>query len=200
MTIPFGEYQPSNQPSNQLFTPRLRLWLDERLRHLVSQQRIQDARALRGEFSIEELFTRWHFISISQSLFCWKRECIYTPASKKIRKKASKVFGWPPQACMGYPLRPTITKDSSPYFAQFSRQTSEVRRAPSRSGNKATRTITIHKLCFCRIFMLQRSIFFSQYTNHMPTPNHQLDLALIKMKNGKIKMSETTSLSMLIRA
>ena len=58
MTIPFGEYQPSNQPSNQLFTPRLRLWLDERLRYLASKQRIQDARALRGEFSIEDLFTR----------------------------------------------------------------------------------------------------------------------------------------------
>jgi len=59
MTIPFGEYQPSDEPSPQLFTPRLRLWLDERLRHLASQQRIQDARALRGEFSIEELSTRW---------------------------------------------------------------------------------------------------------------------------------------------
>jgi len=53
---------------------------------------------------------------------------------------------------------------------------------------------------FGRIFMLKRSIFFSQYINRMPTPNHQLDLALIKLKNGKIKMSETTSLSMLIRA
>ncbi|ABI46234.1 hypothetical protein sync_1573 [Synechococcus sp. CC9311] len=58
MTIPFGDYQPSDAPSSQLFTPRLRKWLDERLRHLVSQQRIQDARALRGEFSIEELSTR----------------------------------------------------------------------------------------------------------------------------------------------
>ncbi|QNJ26297.1 hypothetical protein SynSYN20_01974 [Synechococcus sp. SYN20] len=48
--------------------------------------------------------------------------------------------------------------------------------------------------------MVQRSIFFSQYTNHMPTPNHQLDLALIKIKNGKFKMPETTSMSMLIRA
>ena len=54
MTIPFGDYQPSDEPSSQLFTPRLRLWLDERLRHLVSQQRIQDARSLRGEFSIEK--------------------------------------------------------------------------------------------------------------------------------------------------
>ena len=58
MTIPFGDYQPSDEPSSQLFTPRLRLWLDERLRYLVSQQKIQDARALRGEFSIEELTTR----------------------------------------------------------------------------------------------------------------------------------------------
>jgi hypothetical protein len=57
MTIPFGDYQPSNEPSSQLFTPRLRLWLDERLRHLASQQRIQDARALRGEFAIDELST-----------------------------------------------------------------------------------------------------------------------------------------------
>ena len=58
MTIPFGDYQPSNEPLSQLFTPRLRLWLDERLRHLASQQRIQDARALRGEFAIDELSTR----------------------------------------------------------------------------------------------------------------------------------------------
>ena len=196
MTIPFGEYQPSNQPSNQLFTPRLRLWLDERLRHLVSQQRIQDARALRGEFSIEDLFTRWHFISIF--ILLKERMHLYTYFWEN--QEASKVFGWPPEAYMGYPLRPSITKNLRPYFAQFSRQTSEVRRAPSRSENNATRTTTIHKLCFCRIFMLQRSIFFSQYTNHVPTPNHQLDLALIKMKNGKTKMSETTSLSMLIRA
>ena len=62
MTIPFGEYQPSKHPSNQLFTPRLRLWLDERLRYLASQQRIQDARALRGEFLIEDLFTRWQHL------------------------------------------------------------------------------------------------------------------------------------------
>ena len=54
MTIPFGDYPPSDKPSSQLFTPRLRLWLDERLRHLVSQQRIQDARALRSEFSMDE--------------------------------------------------------------------------------------------------------------------------------------------------
>ena len=58
MTIPFGEHQPSDGQSSQLFTPRLRKWLDERLRHLASQQRIQDARALRSEFSIEELSTR----------------------------------------------------------------------------------------------------------------------------------------------
>ncbi len=58
MTIPFGDYRPSDEPSPPLFTPRLRLWLDERLRYLASQQRIQDARALRGEFSIEDLFTR----------------------------------------------------------------------------------------------------------------------------------------------
>ena len=58
MTIPFGDYQLPDEPTNQLFTPRLRAWLDERLRHLASQQRIQDARALRSEFSIEELSTR----------------------------------------------------------------------------------------------------------------------------------------------
>jgi hypothetical protein len=58
MTIPFGDYQPSDEASSQLFTPRLRLWLDERLRHLASQQKIQDARALRSEFSIEERSTR----------------------------------------------------------------------------------------------------------------------------------------------
>lgn len=54
MTIPFGDYQPSDNRSSQLLTPRLRIWLDERLRQLASQQRIQDARALRAEFSIEE--------------------------------------------------------------------------------------------------------------------------------------------------
>ena len=58
MTIPFGEYQPPDEQSSQLFTYRLRQWLDERLRQLASQQRIQDARALRAEFSIEERSTR----------------------------------------------------------------------------------------------------------------------------------------------
>ena len=67
MTIPFGDYQPSDEASSQLFTPRLRLWLDERLRHLASQQKIQDARALRSEFSIEERSTRWHFIRFTPS-------------------------------------------------------------------------------------------------------------------------------------
>ena len=67
MTIPFGEHQPSDGQSSQLFTPRLRKWLDERLRHLASQQRIQDARALRSEFSIEELSTRWLLIRCAPS-------------------------------------------------------------------------------------------------------------------------------------
>ena len=67
MTIPFGDYQPSDEPSSQLFTPRLRLWLDERLRHLASKQKIQDARALRSEFSIEERSTLWHFIRFTPS-------------------------------------------------------------------------------------------------------------------------------------
>ena len=67
MTIPFGEHQPSDGQSSQLFTPRLRKWLDERLRHLASQQRIQDARALRSEFSIEELSTRWLLIGCAPS-------------------------------------------------------------------------------------------------------------------------------------
>ena len=58
MTIPFGEYQPPDEQASQLFTYRLRQWLDERLRQLASQQRIQDARALRAEFSIEERSTR----------------------------------------------------------------------------------------------------------------------------------------------
>ena len=58
MTIPFGEYQPPDEKASQLFTYRLRQWLDERLRQLASQQRIQDARALRAEFSIEERSTR----------------------------------------------------------------------------------------------------------------------------------------------
>ncbi len=58
MTIPFGDGQRPEDPSSQLFTPRLRHWLDERLRRLASQQRIQDARALRSEFSSEELSTR----------------------------------------------------------------------------------------------------------------------------------------------
>ena len=53
MTIPFGEGQSSDDDRKRLDTPRLRHWLDVRLRFLANQQRIQDARALRQEFSID---------------------------------------------------------------------------------------------------------------------------------------------------
>ena len=77
MTIPFGENSPSEEPSSALFTPRLRKWLEERLNLLARQQRIQDARALRSEFSIEELFTRWpnHF----QIKAAWPRTNLCLP-------------------------------------------------------------------------------------------------------------------------
>ena len=58
MTIPFGEAPRSEDSSSELETPRLRHWLDTRLKHLARQQRIQDARSLRSEFSIEESSTR----------------------------------------------------------------------------------------------------------------------------------------------
>ena len=55
MTIPFGETSRSDGESgSELTTPRLRHWLDSRLKHLARLQRIQDARSLRSEFSIEE--------------------------------------------------------------------------------------------------------------------------------------------------
>ena len=58
MTIPLGESQPSNEQASELFTARLRQWLGDRLRHLASEQRIQEARALPAECSIEERSTR----------------------------------------------------------------------------------------------------------------------------------------------
>ncbi len=54
MTIPFGEGRSSSGDLNQPSTPRLRHWLEARLRYLASKQRIQDARALRHEFSIDD--------------------------------------------------------------------------------------------------------------------------------------------------
>ena len=54
MTIPFGEPAPSDALLNKsVASTRLRIWLTERLRHLAGAQRIQDARALRREFSLE---------------------------------------------------------------------------------------------------------------------------------------------------
>ena len=54
MTIPFGEPEPSDALLNKsVSSTRLRSWLNERLRRLASAQRIQDARALRREFSLE---------------------------------------------------------------------------------------------------------------------------------------------------
>jgi len=54
MTIPFGEPEPSDRLLNQsVSSTRLRAWLNTRLRQLASAQRIQDARALRSEFSLE---------------------------------------------------------------------------------------------------------------------------------------------------
>ena len=54
MTIPFGEPEPSDALlSKSVTTTRLRAWLTQRLRQLAADQRIQDARALRSEFSIE---------------------------------------------------------------------------------------------------------------------------------------------------
>lgn len=54
MTIPFGEPEPSDALLNKsVASTRLRIWLTERLRHLACAQRIQDARALRSEFSLE---------------------------------------------------------------------------------------------------------------------------------------------------
>ena len=58
MTIPFGEAGSSDDPSPELTTTRLRHWLDTRLKHLARKQRIQDARSLRSEFSIEDSATR----------------------------------------------------------------------------------------------------------------------------------------------
>ena len=54
MPVPFGEPEPSDALlSKSVSSTRLRAWLTKRLRHLASAQRIQDARALRSEFSIE---------------------------------------------------------------------------------------------------------------------------------------------------
>jgi len=54
MTIPFGDPEPSDALLGKSVTStRLRAWLTQRLRQLAAAQRIQDARALRSEFSIE---------------------------------------------------------------------------------------------------------------------------------------------------
>ena len=54
VTIPFGDPEPSDQIFDRpVQTERLRLWLHGRLRLLARDQRIQDARALRSEFSLE---------------------------------------------------------------------------------------------------------------------------------------------------
>ncbi len=54
MTIPFGEPEPSDALLNKsVSSDRLRFWLNTRLRLLAREQRIQDARALRREFSLD---------------------------------------------------------------------------------------------------------------------------------------------------
>jgi len=54
MTIPFGEPEPTDRLlSKSVASTRLRAWLQQRLRHLASAQRIQDARALRSEFLVD---------------------------------------------------------------------------------------------------------------------------------------------------
>ena len=54
MTIPFGEPEPSEALMNKsVSSTRLRTWLNTRLRQLAIAQRIQDARALRSEFSLD---------------------------------------------------------------------------------------------------------------------------------------------------
>ena len=54
MTIPFGDPEPSEALMNKsVSSTRLRTWLNTRLLFLASAQRIQDARALRNEFSLD---------------------------------------------------------------------------------------------------------------------------------------------------
>ena len=54
MPVPFGESEPTDALLNKsVASTRLRAWLTTRLRQLASAQRIQDARALRSEFSLE---------------------------------------------------------------------------------------------------------------------------------------------------
>ena len=54
MTIPFGEQEPSDALlKKSVSSDRLRFWLNNRLRLLAKEQRIQDARALRGEFALD---------------------------------------------------------------------------------------------------------------------------------------------------
>ena len=54
MTIPFGEPEPSDALMNKsVSSTRLRTWLNTRLRQLATAQRLQDARALRSEFSLD---------------------------------------------------------------------------------------------------------------------------------------------------
>ena len=54
MPVPFGESEPTDALlSKSVSSTRLRAWLTSRLRQLASAQRIQDARALRSEFSLE---------------------------------------------------------------------------------------------------------------------------------------------------
>ena len=54
VTIPYEDNQPSDRLLRIPFkTVRLRRWLESRLRLLALEQRIQDARALKGEFSLD---------------------------------------------------------------------------------------------------------------------------------------------------
>jgi len=56
--FPVSSLSEDGLPSDELLkisckSIRLRQWLDSRLRQLAVEQRIQDARALRGEFLID---------------------------------------------------------------------------------------------------------------------------------------------------
>ena len=54
VTIPYEDNQPSDRLLRIPFkTVRLRRWLESRLRLLALEQRIQDARALKSEFSLD---------------------------------------------------------------------------------------------------------------------------------------------------
>ena len=75
VTIPYEDNQPSDRLLRIPFkTVRLRRWLESRLRLLALEQRIQDARALKSEFSLD-------WFSISKQYFLnlfGKVRCLWT--------------------------------------------------------------------------------------------------------------------------